>query len=203
MKNERDFLRTDIINHLAKKNNAASYLEIGVGCASNFTGVNISYKAGIDPKWSPSVTHLMTSDEFFSQNKDYFDIIFIDGLHHAEQVYCDIINSLKFLNLGGYIVCHDMAPSREGIQIIPREESENPMRGAWLGDCWKAFVKLRAERDDLVMRTVNTDFGCGIIERNASIKLKVLTQLTWSNYVLHKAEWLNLISSQEFFEIYS
>ncbi len=119
-------LRTDIINHLAKKNKGSRYLEIGIGTGGNFESVCLPFKVGVDPKWSPLVSHVMTSDEFFSQNKTYFDIIFIDGLHHAEQVYSDIINSLKFLNLGGYIVCHDMCPSREGTQIIPREESENP-----------------------------------------------------------------------------
>ena len=38
----------------------------------------------------------MTSDEFFKQNEDTYDVIFIDGLHTSDAVYRDINNSLKF-----------------------------------------------------------------------------------------------------------
>ena len=34
----------------------------------------------------------MTSDSFFNQNKIIFDLIFIDGLHTAEQGFKDLIN---------------------------------------------------------------------------------------------------------------
>ena len=49
----------------------------------------------------------MTSDEYFSKFKDKFDIIFIDGLHHYEQVKKDIFNSLEILNSNGIILMHD------------------------------------------------------------------------------------------------
>ena len=63
----------------------------------------------------------MTSDEFFEQNKEKFDIVFIDGLHHSEQVYKDILNSLNILNEDGTIICHDMNPTEEFRQIVPRK----------------------------------------------------------------------------------
>ena len=53
-------------------------------------------RVGVDPV--EGGTHKMTSDHFFSINKDNFDIIFIDGLHEYSQVMKDIKNSLKFLN---------------------------------------------------------------------------------------------------------
>ena len=40
----------------------------------------------------------MTSDEYFKKFKDKFDLIFIDGLHHYNQVEKDIYNSLEILN---------------------------------------------------------------------------------------------------------
>ena len=46
----------------------------------------------------------MTSDEFFKNNKDQFDLIFIDGLHHYNQVKKDIINSVEVLKDGGIIL---------------------------------------------------------------------------------------------------
>ena len=48
-----------------------------------------------------------TSDEFFMQNKEKFDLIYIDGWHEAPQVYKDINNSWNSLNINGIIICDD------------------------------------------------------------------------------------------------
>ena len=48
-----------------------------------------------------------TSDEFFLNNKEMFDIIYIDGWHEAPQVYKDINNSWNTLNINGIIICDD------------------------------------------------------------------------------------------------
>ena len=58
---------------------------------------------GIDPV--EGGTHKMTSDEFFYNNNDKFDIIFIDGLHQYEQVIKDVKNSLNCLTKNGIIDC--------------------------------------------------------------------------------------------------
>jgi hypothetical protein len=49
----------------------------------------------------------ITSNAFFAVNKDYYDLIYIDGSHYAEDVYLDCINSFKFLNKGGLIIFDD------------------------------------------------------------------------------------------------
>ena len=48
-----------------------------------------------------------TSDDFFYNNKEFFDVIYIDGWHGASQVTKDISNSWKFLRIGGIIICDD------------------------------------------------------------------------------------------------
>ena len=35
--------------------------------------------------------------------------------------------------------------------------------GEWTGDVWKAIAKIRIERDDLQIKVIDTDYGCGII----------------------------------------
>ena len=51
----------------------------------------------------------MTSDEFFKNNKLFFDLIFLDGLHILhEQTMKDIDNSLNYLKKNGLIVIHDL-----------------------------------------------------------------------------------------------
>tara|TARA_Y100000591_G_C21819783_1_gene692938 strand:+ start:454 stop:1146 length:693 start_codon:yes stop_codon:yes gene_type:complete len=48
-----------------------------------------------------------TSNNFFLNNKDTFDIIYIDGSHAKSQVLDDIENSWKILNKNGVIICDD------------------------------------------------------------------------------------------------
>jgi len=48
-----------------------------------------------------------TSNDFFSNNFQSFDLIFVDGDHSSEQVKKDINNSWKLLNNGGYLILDD------------------------------------------------------------------------------------------------
>ena len=48
-----------------------------------------------------------SSDDFFKKNKEFFDVIYIDGWHGALQVTKDINNAWKFLKSGGIIICDD------------------------------------------------------------------------------------------------
>ena len=48
-----------------------------------------------------------TSDKFFKNNNQKFDVIYIDGWHEANQVYKDINNSWDCLNVNGIIICDD------------------------------------------------------------------------------------------------
>ena len=49
----------------------------------------------------------MSSNEFFLNNKKKFDVIYIDGYHHASQVYQDCVNAWKNLKKNGYLICDD------------------------------------------------------------------------------------------------
>jgi len=93
--------RTFIINYyLHTKKNPTHYLEIGVrNPDSNFNRVIASVKDGVDIDSGSKCNYIMSSDEFFSKNSTKYDIIFIDGDHLFEQVYKDVINSLRFLEV--------------------------------------------------------------------------------------------------------
>ena len=49
----------------------------------------------------------MKSEDFFIKNKKKFDIIYIDGSHHANDVFNDCIESWKILNKNGVIIIDD------------------------------------------------------------------------------------------------
>jgi hypothetical protein len=178
--------RIDIINKLISKNNYKKYLEIGVQNGHCFNQIVCESKTAVDPESTVKECKKITSDEFFAKNKAEFDIIFIDGLHHYQQVYKDIKNALEVLSKNGTIVCHDMLPPDENHQKVPR------MQDAWTGDCWKAWVLLRGTRSDLSMRVVDHDYGCGIITRGKQETVEY-SNLTYANFVDNKEKWMNIV----------
>jgi hypothetical protein len=192
--------RIDIINGLIKKHKYKSYLEIGIESGSCFNHIVCENKTAVDPdkkvlKNVPSAI-IKTSNDFFVSNKEKFDIIFIDGLHHSGQVYIDIISSINCLIEGGTIVCHDMLPPNEKAQIVPRQQS------LWTGDCWKAWVLLRTYEADLSMFVVDTDFGCGVIQKGSQELIeKPYKDFTYLDFVKHKDYWMNIISVEGFKKI--
>ena len=140
------------------------YLEIGVESNIVFNSIPLinKNKTGVDPVRGG--THRMTSDVFFKENNQTFDIIFIDGLHHYSQVLKDLKNSLDCLNEGGIIFIHDMIPRSEAEQIIPR------IQFAWTGDPWKLSYNLKKSKNiDFII--ANIDRGVGIIKPNQNFNL--------------------------------
>lgn len=186
--------RTNILNLIAKKIHAESYLEIGIDNGNNFSQIQVKHKIGIDPNVNNPATYHMTSDQYFNSFNDKFDLIFIDGLHEKEQVLKDIDNALKILNPNGYIVCHDCNPPTEQHQIVPYQG------GDWNGDVWKAVVQLRQTRNDLSIQTVDTDYGCGIIQKAQSKTLDITDEISYVNFDKNRKLWLNLIDEKEFYD---
>jgi hypothetical protein len=191
--------RTEIIQTYIDKLKAKKYLEIGMGPGINFSKVICDYKVCVDPTPTVPVTFTLTSDDFFKQNKEKFDVVFIDGLHMSEQVYLDILNSLDVLNENGVIICHDMNPHSEIIQRYPQAIPESE----WTGDCWKAWVKLKTERKDLCMFVIDTDYGCGVITKGKQELIKVNEELTWELLDGNRKNLLNLISTETFLNTYA
>lgn len=165
--------RTDIINYCIKKNKYISYLEIGVRDPNNgnFNSIKIKNKLGVDPKpkIKQSNIYVGTSDDFFKNNKQKFDIIFIDGLHLEEQVDKDIINSLECITDKGLILLHDCNPPTK---LHQREQYKvNGKYPSWNGTVWRSIAKLRMTRSDLKINVIDTDWGVGVIKKSKDEEL--------------------------------
>lgn len=188
--------RIQIINALIKKNGYKTYLEIGVNTPAqpgySHEGVEVATKHGVDP--NVDTTYRMTSDDFFAENTNMYDIVFVDGLHIFDQAHRDIENSLRFLNPGGTIVVHDCNPVREITQRAVRASS------TWHGDVWKAILKLRMERKDVSIYTIDADEGCAIVTKGSQeLYIPETTDTyTWKYFKKNKKEILNLISIRDF-----
>ena len=153
--------RWDLIQFLINKYKFQNYLEIGCDKDQSFSKIIIKNKVGVDPISGGTIR--ASSNNFFIKNKNTFDIIFIDGLHHYNQVLTDINNSLNILNNNGFILVHDCLPRTLAQQAVPR------YRGSWQGDVWKAIVELRT-KENLDIITCKIDFGVAIIRKK---KIKI------------------------------
>ena len=74
----------------------------------------------------------MPSDEFFANraaasDRTPYDLVFIDGLHVADQVERDIVNSLLNLAPAGTIVLHDCNPTTESARPTPTSTGSTGM----------------------------------------------------------------------------
>ncbi|MFI3219316.1 MAG: class I SAM-dependent methyltransferase [Methylococcales bacterium] len=194
--------RFDIINALIQKNGYQRYLEIGVEGGEAFSNVQCAVKHGVDP-YSNNATFRIPSDEFFAMINDdvEYDIIFVDGLHIEDQVQRDIENALLHLSEGGIIVVHDCDPPNEWYQRSYEEAQLNGCR-QWNGTTWRGFVNLRATRPDLEMCVVDTDWGCGIVRQDGEGQdvIELPDNYSYADFQVHRKEWLNLISEQEFLQ---
>lgn len=210
---EKKPLRTDILNYLLSKigNKPTIYLEIGVRNPDhNFNHINATEKYSVDPgvefKENP-VTFKLTSDDFFEQLKNgtilnphiKFDVIFIDGLHLADQVNRDIINALDYIKDDGFIVLHDCNPPTEW---HAREEylyDLSPAMHFWNGTTWKAFYKYRF-RKDLTSVCIDTDWGLGIITKRKLfnyLEHDINPFFEFKVFEKNRKESLNLVSFDE------
>ena len=210
---EKNSTRTEIINFLLNQlNRETNYLEIGVrNPKDNFLNIKSKTKYSVDPgvefKKNP-VDFKMTSDLFFSNleegkilSKDIkFDVIFIDGLHLAEQVDRDIINSLKYIKEDGFIVLHDCNPPTEWHAREEYNFTKTPAGGFWNGTTWKAFLKWRYN-DSVESCCVNTDWGVGVISKNNPIGRKITSPNLFFEFQTldkNREEMLNLMTFNEF-----
>lgn len=195
--------RIEFLNRLVEFYRYRKYLEIGVARGDCLGKVQAALKVGIDP--DPLVQQLnipdsllfcATSDTFFAalNGRNFFDLVFIDGLHHHEQVHRDVVNALDSLGVGGTIVLHDCNPTSEEMQRVPRAQME------WTGDCWRAIVRLRTTRPDLQVSVLDTDYGLGVIRRGRSERLmleKRWDEVTWNDLVARRSELLGLTPLSE------
>jgi glycosyltransferase involved in cell wall biosynthesis len=134
-----------VINDIIKTNNYNSYLEIGVESGETFNNIICNSKIGIDPDISINITESLlkcSSNDFFINNSNMFDIILIDGMHQIEYLHHDFKNCLNYLNHNGSIVITNIFPEnyREQCKVPIKHYYNNEIlkySEPWTGDIWK------------------------------------------------------------------
>lgn len=182
-------MRWDIINKMIDIYGYTSYLEIGVDNRSlNFNKIVCKRKYCVDPNPSAMADYVVTSDKFFETNKLMYDIIFIDGLHHEDQVLRDINNASKALNKNGCIVVHDCNPTSEAMQVVPR------IQGEWTGDVWRAWVHNRFTDNKHTYHVIDTDYGVGVIRNGVNTHAgPAPLNKEYTDFDSNRSHWLNMV----------
>lgn len=179
--------RVDVIRELLAVTRGASYLEIGVRDGICFEAVDAPTRVAVDPAFAFRVpvvawlrTHVLrattgtlffrtTSDRFFrgpARRLGTFAVVFVDGLHTAEQSHRDVLNALERLEQGGVIVVHDCSPE-SAAAAAPTLAEAMSMPGylkRWNGDVYRTIVRLRT-RSDLRVVVLDADEGLGLVTR--------------------------------------
>jgi hypothetical protein len=155
---------SELINRMIQlRNFKGRYLEVGVENGLTFEAIQLRHKVGVDPHPRFRVTHLtpwvkfhkLTSDVFFDLNKQSFDIVYLDGLHTAEQTLRDLHSALKKLNRGGAIIIDDTVPNdqysalpdqNETYRLRKLNNSSNDM--SWHGDVFKVVNVLQTLKNN-------------------------------------------------------
>jgi hypothetical protein len=189
--------RVEIVQNIIDLKNYKSYLEIGTFKDELFASINCNKKIGVDPVSGGNVRK--TSDKFFLENKEKFDLIFIDGLHHYNQVKKDIANSLVALNDKGVILMHDCMPKDYYYQAVPRCQYE------WNGDTWKAFVEFRT-KENIDAYCCYADQGIGVILKRKNVNkldlnIKNFNKFDFNKYVENYSSYLNLVEYNDLIQI--
>lgn len=205
--------RWDIINIFIETRfkSDCNYLEIGVRNFEDcFNKIKASKKTSVDP--GKETAHVLydynlTSDDFFfnlKNNKTEFakdhkwDIIFIDGLHLATQSYKDIINSIDHTHDKSVIVLHDCSPPIWWQAHSDYDYFINNQH-CWNGSVWKSLYYFKTISDYDVY-TVDTDEGCGVIDKSRFSEKIQHTNFFFEYGVMSKNRKndLGLISVEEF-----
>jgi hypothetical protein len=180
-------MRWDHINNMIREGEHKSYLEIGYQNGVCFDQIKCEEKYSVDPNGKAMFTG--TSDEFFAHcpKKRAFEVVFIDGLHHAEQVEKDIVNSINKVG-AEIVVLHDVNPDSFDTQLVPRQTK------IWHGDVWRAFVGFRLKYPDAITFCDPDDCGVGIIFVTQKVEPGFITDLSWEEFQENKETYLGFDS---------
>jgi len=213
--------RYDIINSLIRKKGFTKYLEVGVRDPSVcFDKIECKYKHSVDPGLDIGngvnlASYKLTSDDFFlklklgelDHDKNHkWDLIFIDGLHLADQVYRDFLNSSEHLSENGVIVFHDANPPTIQHAREIAEDFSTLAGSEWNGTVWKAIQKIRTNPknmrgDEYSLITVDSDWGVSVLWKGKSKTLfnpEINPFYEYEAFSQNRTDILNLISVSDF-----
>jgi GT2 family glycosyltransferase len=178
----------EILPLLHEVYNPQLYFEIGVDKGESLRIAKCE-AVGVDPhpdiggNVNKAEVHRLDSDVFFERKLlkgRKPDLVFIDGLHHFDQVIKDFVNVEKTCKKDTVVVIDDILPAHEG--QTPREW----LPGSWTGDVWKIIPILKEHRPDLKIVLLDSSPTGLMLVTNLDATNNVLTE----NYDEIRTKWI-------------
>jgi hypothetical protein len=145
--------------------NCSQYLEVGVAQGLTLERVAIANRCGVDPEPQFDFDRLPagvsffhgTSDAYFNQldPDQKFDLAFLDGLHHWQQTYRDLLSTLNHSKVSSLILIDDVVPDDELSAMtdyaaaLEAKEVAGIHDGRWHGDVFKLLQVLSDHHPEL------------------------------------------------------
>lgn len=105
-----------------------------------------------------------------------YDIILVDPYHEYETSHRDLSQAFRLIDDGGFLVVHDCLP------LTAEVATPTFKTGAWCGVTYKAYLDFVSVRPDLDYRTVDVDYGCGVVR-------KLQPQSSWMAFARTAQDW--------------
>ena len=180
-------MSSEIINYLPNIENK-SYLELGINDNANFNKIKSKNKLSVDINGSAMFTG--TTDDFFKNldQKEKFDIIFIDANHDYDYVMRDFNNAVHHCN--EWILIHDMIPP-----------SKKYIQSKFCSDSYK-LLKFFIEKTKFSVYPMIDNFGLTLIKMPAleitiTDEYKNLDYKTFCSFI----NTVKLYSSEEIIDV--
>jgi hypothetical protein len=177
--------RASVVQGLLALFAAPSYLEVGVSKGVTFHRIEAGRKVAVDPtfrfdveaarKENPTATyHEVPSDTYFGSviaPDERFEVIYLDGMHTAEQTLRDLLNALFHLTPGGIVVLDDVKPTshlaavRDPRRLARLRKALGSTEGSWMGDVYKVVYFIDTFLQQLSWRTVAENHGQAVVWR--------------------------------------
>ena len=139
--------RAQVVQAMLRFFDAPRYLEVGVFRGETFFAVEASAKVAVDPAFQFDSAaaaaehphcrfHAVTSDAYFGalDRTERFEVIYLDGLHTADQTLRDLLNAIGCLAPGGIIVVDDVFPSSLAAAATTPERADGLRKRLGVGD---------------------------------------------------------------------
>jgi hypothetical protein len=168
----------DLINFMARQHGYRSYLELCTYTTGNYYAYinksllpishRLMYRCGDDYDDGMVVDFRAIGDDIsecltsIRERGLRYDIILVDSWHEYGTSLRDLREAWTLLAPTGTIVVHDCFP--------PSAEMAAPLRNAqmWSGVSYKAYFDFVIAQQNADYRTVDTDYGCGIIRKRST-----------------------------------
>lgn len=187
--------KAEIINTIIKHKSYNSYLELGVGLnLDTIPQINCKNISSVDVlKVSEKFPSFVgTTDEFFINNINKFDVIYIDADHEETSVLKDFNNSIKCLNEDGVIFMHDVGPEREIDTALSAS-----------GTAYKVFISIRASNNYTAFsyKFENGDVIGIVKKRTNENKINTPSEINYEFYNQNKDTILQLKNIEQILEL--